>query len=830
MLRHLALRRFAIVLILFVAAALPGLAAAQSGGRIDGGIIGEQQEILNGLRAEIDEIEKRLPANADDDIKLVEFRLQLEDIDRKLLNSALAFRPRLNEINQRLTQLGPVPGEGEPTEPDIVTLERQGLLAEKAEINALIGTAETQSLRIGTMVDRIAEMRRDLFARLLTKRYEINSALFEEVAEAFVDETDKLWRTVSSWLRFAVQYKLPSMLAATFFALLAAAVLLIGGRRLFGRLLTADPEDTEPPYLSRLSVAFWSTLLPTAALAVFFGASYFFYDYFSVLRGDIGEMLVSFFYVTCIVFLVYRLARLVFSPGLPAWRLVPVRDAAARPLVRLIAATAVFTGLDYLLSDIYEVMGSPLSLTVAESLVSTVITGILVILIGLVKPFADAEGRPRRWHPLIRFLLFFLGASTTIAALLGYIGLARFVSQQIVVTGAILATMYLGFQSAKAISEEGAFKRTGVGRRMDRWFSLDDSTHDQFALVLAITINFLVLLIGLPLILLQWGFQLGDLITWIYRLASEIRIGSFAFSLGGVLTGIVVFVVGYFVTRWFQSWLDGSVMARGRVDAGLRNSIRIAVGYVGIALAILVAVSAAGIDLSNFALVAGALSLGIGFGLQNIVSNFVSGLILLAERPFKVGDWIVAGQVSGLVRRIRVRATEIETFQRQVMILPNSELINAAVGNWTLRNKLGRVDIKVQVAYGEDARKAYEIMLEIARAHPMVLKNPEPFVYFANFGPAAMEFEVRVFVADILNGVVVQNDIRFAVLDAFAREGVEIPAAPRHVAKPERPDWPGDDEKAEAELLQREEKATGEERPRARRRPHRPDPDSDEAL
>jgi potassium-dependent mechanosensitive channel len=166
----LALRRLAIILVLFVSAAFPGVAAAQNGGRIDGGVIGEQQQVLNELKAQIDEIERRLPASAEDDVKLVEFRLQLEDIDRQLLNSALAFRPRLNEISKRLDQLGPPPAEGQPGEPDIVTLERQNLLAEKAEINALIGMAETQSLRIGAMVDRIAEMRRDLFARLLTKR------------------------------------------------------------------------------------------------------------------------------------------------------------------------------------------------------------------------------------------------------------------------------------------------------------------------------------------------------------------------------------------------------------------------------------------------------------------------------------------------------------------------------------------------------------------------------------------------------------------------------------------------------------------------------------
>src|SRR5690606_37654713 len=127
----------------------------------------------------------------------------------------------------------------------------------------------------------------------------------------------------------------------------------------------------------------------------------------------------------------------------------------------------------------------------------------------------------------------------------------------------------------------------------------------------------------------------------------------------------------------------------GRVDVGVRNSVGTAVGYAGVALAGLVGLSAAGIDLSNLALVAGALSLGIGFGLQNIVNNFVSGLILLAERPFKVGDWIEAGGVEGNVRKISVRATEIETFRRQTVIMPNSQFINSAVGNWTHRNRLG---------------------------------------------------------------------------------------------------------------------------------------------
>ena len=160
----------------------------------------------------------------------------------------------------------------------------------------------------------------------------------------------------------------------------------------------------------------------------------------------------------------------------------------------------------------------------------------------------------------------------------------------------------------------------------------------------------MVLLLGVPMILLQWGFQIQDIELWFYRILTEIRIGGITISLVGIFFGILLFMIGLLATRGFQRWLDGSVMSRGQMDAGVRNSIKTGIGYLGVAVAGLIGISAAGIDLSSLALVAGALSLGIGFGLQNIVSNFVSGLILLAERPFKVGDWVVTGTTEGFVK------------------------------------------------------------------------------------------------------------------------------------------------------------------------------------
>ncbi|WP_404927507.1 mechanosensitive ion channel domain-containing protein [Mesorhizobium sp. ORM16] len=825
------LLRLVLMFALVVSAPLSFDASAQGLGQAPAGLVADQQKILQDLTTKTDNFDKKIQQDGDDDATLVDIRLQLEELSRQSLNSALAFRTRLSEINSRLEQLGPAPAAGQPPEPDIVSTERQALVSEKAEINAVIAQAQTLSIRISGMIDKIGNMRSALFRNLLTKRYVLSDALSPQVFSDARDEFGNFYKAVSSWLSFAFRFKFQAILAATFVALGLALVLLVGGRRLFGRVFEADPSNEDPSYLSRLSVAFWSTLLPTLAVGAFLGSTIFFFNYYNVLRGDIGLFLNALATVIGVVFCVNRLANAALEPRLPNWRLIPVESGPARWLVRLTTAMAVVISVNTFLSVINDKMGSPLSLTIARSFVATIVVGIILILMAMLRPFKARDGSWRPWPAWLRYLALALGLFTIIAALLGYIGLALFVSLQVVVTGTALVTAYIGFLSAQAIGDEGAFANTSVGRWLSANSSYEDTALDQLGLVVSVAINVMIVLVFLPLILLMWGFQLGDIQAWAYKLATGINIGSVTISVTGILSGIVVFIIGYFLTRWFQGWLDGSVMARGKVDTGVRNSIRLAVGYAGVALAALIGISAAGIDLSSLALVAGALSLGIGFGLQNVVSNFVSGLILLAERPFKVGDWIVAGDISGTVKKISVRATEIETFQRQSVILPNSNLINNAVGNWTHRNKLGRIDIKVGVAYGSDVKQVHAVLLEIARGHPLVLKNPEPFVLFSNFGPAALEFEIRLFLADVMNGNIVQNDIRFTVLETFSDQHIEIPSTPRAVVEPKHAKaWPTDDDKIEADFAEQErakaEAAAGAKRlSKSGRKAKKPDPD-----
>ena len=748
----------------------PGLAAQESTSTSSQNFL-ELRERIAQLRQRSDQLGVRMGLSYENDAVLLDTRTSLDALAGELETISSDFRPRLTAINERLAEIGPTQ-EGEPV---ALTQERQGLNTEKAEINTLVGEVNNLSSQISGQLAETAAMRRALFSNSLSRRYDIGSGLSPTVLRDLVTENRRLADTVRSWIVYVVEFRLGGLLLATALSFAAAAVFLFGGRRVLGHLIDADPARQSPSYLSRLSVAFWSTVLPASALAIFLAATYVSYSYLGLLRPDIARMMVSLFTVLAIVYFVYSLSKALFSPDLPNWRLLPIESGPARTLFWLTFMMAVATGGDFAASKINEIMKSPLSLTVVKSLVSTIIVGLLICAVALVRPYVDEKGEPKRWNPLFRAALWLLGGGTIIAALAGYIGFARFVSQQIVVTGAILVTMYLGYKSASAVSEMGGFIRSAWGKRLDARYGFDEHTEDKLGLLFGFLVNAAVLIIGVPLILLQWGFQWGDIADGAYTFANELRVGSITISLVGILTGIVIFLIGYFGTRLFQRWLDGKVMARGRLDPGLRNSIGTAVGYAGIALAGLVGVSVAGIDLSNLALVAGALSLGIGFGLQNIVNNFVSGLILLAERPFKVGDWIVASGVEGTVKKISVRATEVETFQRQTVIVPNSLLINASVANWTHHNKLGRVEIKVLAAYDSDPRHVQQVLLEIVKAQPQALRNPEPVALLLGYGTNGLEFEVRAFLADVTNQSAFSNEVRFQILERFKAEGIEMP-------------------------------------------------------
>lgn len=293
--------------------------------------------------------------------------------------------------------------------------------------------------------------------------------------------------------------------------------------------------------------------------------------------------------------------------------------------------------------------------------------------------------------------------------------------------------------------------------------------------LLPIGVAFILLLAMSPLLALSWGARPSD-IAEIWRLMSDgVALGDLRISLDVVIILILVFSLGVVATHWLQRLLKTTILPRTRMDFGAQTAIATFAGYAGYTLAAVVALTSAGLNLSSFAVVAGALSVGIGFGLQTIVSNFVSGLILLIERPIKEGDWIAVSGQEGIVRKISVRSTRIETFDRHDVVVPNADLIAGVVKNVTLTNRNGRLIIPIGVAYGSDPERVIELLLEAATDDSRIMRHPEPMAIFVGLGASSLDFELRCYLNDAADMLGLRSHVLVRIYKSLGDAGIEIP-------------------------------------------------------
>ena len=770
----------AILLLLFVAIG-PGLADSPE----------TPAARLDSAKANLDQLEATLTRGGLSDSALQSLRAGIDPVAAQIATVSAELAPQIEAARQRLAQLGSKPGAKDPPEPPDVSTERA--LQEKlfADLDATGKRAKVLTVQAAQISDGIVARRRAAFAHALFARSAslLSPALWIAVGRELpaddravttlsVDFTTASWKRLSDLQRLA----------------LAGLVLVIGGvywplwqiaRRIRSRAEGASPTRLQK-VLAALKVLVVTAAVPISAVLAL-GSLVDLFD----LPGQFLSIGRSLILGVTLVAVSTGLARGLLAPKSPNWRLPPLWDLGAGLLYHATITIAIVVAIEKFIEAINEVIQVALPTAVATRGLGA--AAVAMVLVHQVRKGARARraARDTSRTPQMEHVVAILRLATTAivvvllgAVLIGYIAFAAFLVEQIIAVAGTLALLYL----LLILADEGiaaAFRpNTPLSRALVVTMGLRPDTLDQIAILLTGMARIALYVAAILLVLAPWRIESGDMLGTVQAAFFGFTVGDVTISLSALILAALFFVGVIALTRAFQRWLEVKYLPHTKLDPGLRNSIKTSLGYVGFVVALALALAYLGLGFDRLSLVAGGLSLGIGLGLQGITNNFVSGLILLWERAIRVGDWITVGEEQGYVRRINVRSTEIETFDRALVIMPNSSLMTGVVKNWVRNDRIGRLKLPFKVPLGGNPETIRALLIKAAKAHDLVVAIPTPQVFFTQLTDAGMTFELVCFVEDVESSPRVTSDLLFEIYARFREAGLAQPAAPPAVTSP----------------------------------------------
>jgi len=762
----------------FFAFCVAAAAVFLAGGvRADDAALQAAHQRLETIGGVFDSAEEALKEPSKRDGDFVALRDQINPLRAEIRKYVAEFEPRFTAAEKRLKELGAPPKEGAAPEDPRIAAERATQAALFSELDGVLKQARLLNVRGDQLAETIDTTRRALFKeRLLTRTESILSpSLWIPAAKAIPLEVHNFGALLSEWKSYAIENTPIGTLLLAFAAIVGLVVGVFLLRRALLRYINRrarrggevlQTTRSRDAYLTICRAAIDAATPPlTAFAAIDILAA------FDLIAPRIDRLTNGFLIAIAIFSVGYAVTRAMVEP---ARRMIGFDAPTANQLHRAVATAVAIVAATTLIFTFHRVLG-------ATSVLRTMTAGLMALLVGLCvvrvlllqnrRTGEKSAGIPN----FIRFLGWLAVSAIFLALATGHINLAAFTAARLVdaavITGAaVLLLSLIDSVFAAGFSEEGSSRR-----RVASAIGVNPARLDLFATITAGLLRALLFVVAVFLIIGGWRTSVTDVASLLDRFDLALTIGQSRLALGSLLLSIVMLIVALIATRIVHRWLAQTVLPRTALDTGLQNSISTMFVYIGVIAAGLLALSQIGVNLQNIAFVAGALSVGIGFGLQSVVSNFVSGIILLAERPLRVGDIIEVKGSSGYVRRISVRATEIETADRANVIIPNSELISNVLTNWTHANTLGRIKLKVGVSYDSDPHKVRQILLDAAAAHPQVMKAPAPAVLLLGFGDYALEFELLCIVGNVDISGTVKSDIYFSILNEFRAAKIEIP-------------------------------------------------------
>jgi potassium efflux system protein len=733
-------------------------------------------QALDQLGQQLDTVRNALKDKSNQ-LPLADLRSQALNVQEQSRQLAATLAPQMSALQAQLTVLGPAPVKGAAAEVPEVASQRRQLNKASAELDAQIKQAQLLNQNALQLAGQITGMRNDQFQAKLTSRTAtpFSRAFWLDPARTLPDDIQRLKRLGSnaadSWHEaWQAPNRRPLLVC-----LALALLLLIGGRWLLDRLwLRMATRHVPDGHLRRSAMA--TAVALTAVLTTGLAAQlvHLGLNWNDILDRDLDALASGIVRLVCFAAYVTGLGRALLSVRRPSWRLpAALSDLTVqrlRPFPWLLGAVALLFGL---IERIARAIGSSLPATVAIhgifALIVSGLMGIALVRIHRARKCLIADGSEPPTRPLWLGLMLagaMLGVVVSwLAVATGYIALAFFVAWQILWVAVVAATAYLLIHLLTDSFNTLLSPRSRNGQRLQESFNLAPHALDQATIILSGAARLLVMLLALATVLTPFGAGPSDLVMSAQQTLGNLKLGDLTIEPGSILIAIVVFVIGLMVVRMLRRWLTDQLLPNTRMEPGMQVSISTLFGYVGGLLVFVLALAELHVDLKSIAWIVSALSVGIGFGLQAIVQNFISGLILLVERPVKVGDWVSLTGVEGDIRRINVRATEIQLGDRSTMIVPNSQLITEKVRNVTLANAQGRVQIKLPMPLDSNAGKVRELILEVLRAHVGTLAMPAPSVLLESVDGGTMLFNCVAYVNSPRDVGGVKSDLLFEMLE-----------------------------------------------------------------
>ena len=757
------------------------------------------QTVLTEQRGLLDEIRKQLDNQNLDAAELPRLRASALQAQERLEGVATELQPALDQASARLAELGTAPAPNAAKETSTVASRRSELEAQRKTLDSQVKLAKLLALESGQLADKVAELRRSRFAARVGERsaFVFGSVFWRELRAGGARD---LARLGDSGRRLVAAAAAPSPWVWLVVAGGCAGLLLAwsAGSRLLLRLST---RRVPPGRLRRSLLALLLTLLCTVGAGLV--AQLIRLTLVQSLSGDepLANMLEHGVGMVCFGAYVTALGRALLSAGRPTWRLIPVSDATAAGLssypLLLALALAGGTAAEHAVGVLQASLASTVAVNLVVTLLQALVMGMALRRALHLRSNSDADaddhaatsggaiadatgtapGNSLKAAPgtALAKLPWANGAAALVAgvlvvaigsALLGYVALGSFLVKQLAWSATVLATVYL----VNALLDDffSAWLGTApVPPTDDEAPAHAPRIRAQAGVLLSALSRLAVLLFAAVLVMAPFGQGPGELFDRAGQLRDGVAIGAVRLHPATVMQGLLVFALAALTVRLLQRWLRERYLPTTRLDAAMRDSATSLLGFVGIFAAFALALSAVGLGLERIAWVASALSVGIGFGLQAVVSNFVSGLILLAERPVKVGDWVSLSGVEGDIRRISVRATEIQMGDRSTVIVPNSEFITKIVRNVTLSNPLGLISLKFPMPLDTDVEKVREIVLAAFAAHESVLETPAPNIFLDSIDSGHLLFNANASVASPRQTYGVRSALLFDILARF---------------------------------------------------------------